>query len=185
MIACSLAQFQVRSTLQDMIRKSVAKIKSSIPGGAADDVAAFLADQLSQASRNAAGNSGQAPGARTVMLMMSQPSAATVKAWAGLNNSADFTAQAAFASVLENVPKKVGAPDTLRDITLADLMFTMADVIYEHVPAAVPSLAAAVVIKFAEHDRLSPEIKETSDPPVPPYCHFLCVAENSGSVSRI
>ncbi|CAE7337328.1 unnamed protein product, partial [Symbiodinium pilosum] len=144
----------VRSTLQDMIRKSVAKIKSSIPAGAADDVAAFLADQLSAANRNAAGNSGQAP---------------------------DFTAQAAFASVLENVPKKLGGPDTLRDVTLADLMFTMADVIYEHVPTAVPSLAAAVVIKFAEHDRLSPEIKETSGPPVPSYYHFLCVAENNGN----
>ena len=87
--------------------------------------------------------------------------------------------------MLENVPKKLGGPDTLRDVTLADLMFTMADVIYEHVPTAVPSLAAAVVIKFAEHDRLSPEIKETSGPPVPSYYHFLCVAENNGNVSRI
>ena len=96
MIACSLAQFQVRSTLQDMIRKSVAKIKSSIPAGAADDVAAFLADQLSAANRNAAGNSGQAPGARTVMLMLSQPSAATVKAWAGLNQHRRFHSASRF-----------------------------------------------------------------------------------------
>ena len=183
----------MRSFLQDLVRKAVIKLKSSVPSGDANDVAEFLAGQLASAAK-AASSGSQAPGARSVNLMMTPQSAASVKKWAALNNNADTQAHAAFASVAEDVPKKLGllkgdtpfsdsALDALRDLTLGDLVWTMADAIYERIPVAVPSLATAVVLKFAEHDALTPDAREVRGAAVPAYCSFLCVTESAESVA--
>ena len=173
----------MRAPLQDLIRKAVTKLKSSVPNGEVCDVVAFLTDQLAAAATRA--TTQQSPGARSVNLWMTPQSASDVQRWASLNNSVTMTTQSSFVSATNKICRRLGLlenPDDRDDdglqMTLADIMWSFAEVIFDEIPAAVPSLSMACVLKFAEaaaqHAQSEAGIK---DPAVPTYCNFLCHIE--------
>ena len=166
-----------------MIRKAVTKLKSNVPNGEVCDVVAFLTDQLAAAATRAAIQ--QTPGARSVNLMMTQQSASDVQRWASLNNSVTMTTQSSFVSATNKVCRRLGLLENQdeRDadgiqLTLADLMWSFAEVILDEIPAAVPSLSMACVLKFAEAAAQHAQSEAGSkDLAVPAYCNFLCHIE--------
>ena len=154
------------------MRRSVAKLQASLPSGEVADVVAYLKDHLAT-SAGAASRQADAPGAKSVTLWMNATCANSVLRWTELNNSTSLTSHATYLRVLQEVLKKLGLRDCdIEDehavsVTLADCVWTIAQVIYDQVPTGVPTLAVAVVLKFAE----TPSGAEVS---LPDYCNFLC-----------
>ena len=179
----------MRAPLQDLVRKAVAKLKSNVPSGEVCDVVAFLTDQLAAAASRAAAQ--QAPGARSVNLWMTSQSAADVQRWASLNNSATMTTQSSFVSATNKICRKLGLSDKqddevhTNDVTLADLLWSFAEVIFDEIPAAVPSLSMACVLKFAEAANHTQSEAGSKDPAVPQYCNFLCYIETETTKDEV
>ncbi len=134
------------------MRKAVLKLKSVVPSGEVTDVVEYLTSQLASASQSAK----DAPGARSVSLWMNKEAASEVQRWTAMNNSSELSSQASFVSTSNRVIKKLGISGdmdndvAITNLTVPDLIWMFTESIYETIPTAVPSLALAVVLKFAE-----------------------------------
>ena len=170
---------QVRACLQDLTRKSVSKLKSLVPGGSVSDVVQYMSDQLIAAQCEKL-----SPGARSVNLWLTASSASDVQRWTAMNNSASLTTQTSFCTVVAACVKKLGwnesSPDSRQSLPLADLVWTCTDAIFDEIPAAVPSLALACVLKFAGETENGTEGTDA----VPSFCHFLCVSQTEEIVDE-
>ena len=160
------------------MRKAVLKLKSVVPSGEVTDVVEYLRNQLANASRSA--KEADTPGARPVNLWMNKDAASEVQRWTGMNNSSELSSQASFVSTSSQVLMKVGICgdddcNNITNLTVPDLVWAFTESIFENVPTAVPSLALAVVLKFAD-----PSLRMQSDSTssvVPSFCHFLCISK--------
>ena len=160
------------------MRKAVLKLKSVVPSGEVTDVVEYLRSQLANASRSA--KEADTPGARSVNLWMNKDAASEVQRWTGMNNSSELSSQASFVSTSSQVLKKVGLCgdddcNNITNLTVPDLVWAFTESIFENVPTAVPSLALAVVLKFAD-----PSLRMQSDSTssvVPSFCHFLGISK--------
>ena len=160
-----------------MIRKAAGKLKAAVPSGQTEDIVAFLAGELSGSATAASKTEDQSPGAKSVQLWMNQESSQAVERWARTNNSSNVAQHPSYTSVLASVCKKLklDAPvdeDTSVSLTLADCLWTCAEAIFDHVPASVPSLAAAVVAKVGAgaEGKGCVDVKAL----LPEHVHFLC-----------
>ncbi|CAE7226843.1 unnamed protein product [Symbiodinium sp. CCMP2592] len=165
--------FQVRAALQDVIRKAVQKLKAAVPAGQTEDIVAFLTSELGQAD---AATKKTSPGSKSVNLWLTAESAEAVKRWAKINNDTNVVHQPAYAASMQMVAKRLQLDRSPEEkvaysISLSDCLWTFAEAIYEHVPAAVPSLAVAVVAKIGSE--VNPGCGDMKDV-LPQFCHFLC-----------
>ena len=178
---------KVRVALQDLVRKAITQLKASVPSGDVPDVVQFLQNQLAESGRIQC-DADQSPGARSVNLWMTAASASDVQRWLSSNNSADVKCHVAFISVVNAAKKKLGlGPDGCNDAewskNLSDCIFTLAEAIFDQVPAAVPSLAIAVVVKLSEGNSETGVADDTTT--VPSFCNFLCVQETMEKVNEV
>ena len=162
------------------MRKAVLKLKSVVPSGEVTDVVEYLTSQLASASQSA--KDADAPGARSVSLWMNKEAASEVQRWTAMNNSSELSSQASFVSTSNRVIKKLGISGdmdndvAITNLTFPDLIWMFTESIYETIPTAVPSLALAVVLKFAEPS-LQLQSGDAATAVVPPFCDFLCASK--------
>ena len=151
---CWSALLQVRPALQDLMRRAVSKMKADVPQGDISDIVAYLSQEL---QNDAAANAS--PGEKSVMLWMTAQTAKTVESWMAVNKFKDLNRQAAFMASKVCVRKALSATgddDHLPQLSLGDLCWTCADVIFERVPAAVPSYITLEPEPFTLHHHFLP-----------------------------
>ena len=160
-----------------------------MPDGQVSDVVAFLADQLASASKTAAAEK-QTPGSRTVNLFMTQPAAEEVQRWTRMNNAARMTSHTSFTTVVSATCKGINLHNADNDdddhacgsLTMPDLIWSCAESIFDNIPTAVPSLALACILKFAQSGQSD---EPGPDEIVPAFCNFLCTSESKSFTNEV
>ena len=155
---------QARSTIQDLMRKAVAKTKAQVPEDT-DAIVALLSETLAPCATS--------PGEKSVNLFFNERSAQDVQRWVMSNNSEAVLGQASYVAVSKSVCDRLGLgpKGTVPQISLADICFTFAEVIFDNVPCAVPAMTTALCVKAAEFGPCD-DCREK----LPAFCHCLCGA---------
>ena len=163
------------------MRKAVAKVKAQVPDGQAEDIVAFLTDKItSNATGAGSAEKDATAGMRSVNTWLNAEAATTVQHWARINNSNDVAHHPSFVSVTSKVWKslKLDASDddddTAVQLTLADCVWTFGEAIFDHIPAAVPSIATATVAKIMDAHSKDPDVDLRTV--LPTCCHFMCTS---------
>ncbi|CAE7908136.1 unnamed protein product, partial [Symbiodinium necroappetens] len=130
-------------------------------------------------------SSTASPGEKSVMLFMTEASAEIVQKWLDANKSINHMEHSAFGSAVGKLSSRlckcrqdpsscpVHAQATM---TCADLLWAASEVVFEHVPASVPTLAIAMTVMFSD--------SKNKDTEIPTWCRFLCKkAEQPGDPS--
>ncbi|CAJ1353145.1 unnamed protein product [Effrenium voratum] len=166
---------QVRPLLQDMIRKSVAKLNASLVGFDNSEIAANItkmAEQEKQRARSAA--------SRDLEGWLVESAVDCVRGWVKRNPSASHLDHSTFAVVWRTVcaricscasatePSKTCPAHAMCSLSLADIIWWMSEIIFEHIPFAVPTVPMALTCRVQQH---TPSDRA---PHVPPSCAFLC-----------
>ena len=150
------------------MRKGVAELKASLPTGPAGNVLAFLTETLQTASSQQA-----QPGEKSVNLWFNSDSAKSVHRWVVTNNSNKVTDHVSYVAAVSAVMKRLNdAGLAQHQLALGDLMFTVAEAIFENVPLAVSAFTTAMCLKASA----IPENDDAKDH-LPEWSHFLCVPE--------
>ena len=162
-----LVLLEVRAALQDLVRKAVQKLKAAVPAGQTEDIVAYLTSELGVGGDGTTQRS--APGAKSVNLWMTAESAEIVKRWARMNNHTNVMQQPSCVTATQQVSRslQLDAEKISLSLSLSDCLWSFAEAIFEHVPAAVPTMAVATVAKIGTHQG---DMKDV----LPQFCHFLC-----------
>ncbi len=159
---------QVRPLLQDIIRTSLQKSKTSLTGRDNAEIAEHIsrtAEQEKQREKSAT--------SRNLECWLVAAAASSVESWLKQNNHGDIWQHTAFIAVWRHVHQKLVACSNLSETdvkaytcsaSLADFVYWMSEAIFEHIPYAVPTVPMALLSRVI-HDQQA----------VPPFLHFLCV----------
>ena len=123
--------------MQDLIRKGVAKLQSSMPDNRSTEcIVAFLTSELAgkDGQQSSGAGAGQSPGAKSVSLWWTPQSAKDVQRWIQTNNACDVTCQSAYIAANSAVARSLKMGDTdsvVKEICLSDLIWSFAQAISE------------------------------------------------------
>ena len=171
---------QLRPCVQEMVRKCAARKKAVLPGGNVTDIFRSMQAELSLAETEAGGPAEQNLKSR----FMNSAAAKIVQKWIEMNNAADVTAQPCFQAALSAILAEVcvcrrgnnNCPaHDLGTLSLADLLYLIADAVHQHVPAAVPGFAVGLILCFAEKEATNADGLRAEQ--FPSCGQFLCHGE--------
>ncbi|CAJ1360331.1 unnamed protein product, partial [Effrenium voratum] len=157
------SQAGVRPALQDLVKTAVGKIKARLPLMPDGDCGGLLQALTSELKSD---NSGSASAAeRAVASWLTEAHATTCLTWVRSNGrlavckSKRIKETQAFAAALTSCKSRVcscgddtaqcAIHDGAKTMALSDMVWLVADGIFEHIPAAVPQIALAVVVKIS------------------------------------
>ena len=172
----STSQLQVRPVLQEMMRGAVRKMKSRLPGDGSEAVA-----QLSIACAEEVGAGAQnfqSAGQESVLAWFNKSSATATTTWLSQNDAEDIAQHPAYTAALVKVCRRVNdachasKESACPPLALGDLIWIVADEIWDNVPACVPGFAAAMTAHVSEQGESAGVGVVDS---VPPFARFLCV----------
>lgn len=156
------------------------RMKATLPGQDQSEIMTNMHRDMEKEALNSAFSSA---GERGLLTMWLTESAADLShRWLKSNGSKSVREHPAYVAALPKLmarictcQKEEGSCQIhdMRALTLADLLWTLGDTIFEVVPSSVPSLAVAVNLKA--HDE--------SNPGIPEFCNFLCEEKKETNVA--
>ena len=155
------------------------KLKSRLPN--ADGTTGLLSAMTNELQTEAA-SSTKSNGERVLAAWLTEENSKTCLTWCKANSNCSHAVKehASFSAILNACSGRIcccsdrSIPCPVHDggksIALSDLVWILADMIFEHIPSAVPHTALATLVKVAQ-------CKGLFDINTPGHCHFLGVFE--------